>query len=577
MRTTSMIMLIILAAMFLNFVLSVIGLTQALADFVAGLSLSPMQTMLVLIAVLLVIVFSIMTAMGLAGWLGIQLTPISASAPTVIMTLAVADSVHVLVVALMRLREGAGKIEAMKESLRVNMQPVFLTTFTTAIGFLSLNFGEIPPFGDLGNITAIGVTAAFIFSVAFLPAFIAVVPLRVKVRPKSAGTSLMDRFANFAIMQRRGLLMGGVMIFIVLAAFIPRLENNEQWVDYFSTSMKFRQDSDFTQNNLTGLYSVEYSLAAQESGGISDPAYLQKLDNYAEWLRDQPEVYHVFSFTDTMRRLNKNMHADDASYYRVPDSRDLAAQYLLLYEMSLPYGLDLNDRVNVDKSSTRMTVTLNNMPTAQMLAFEDRAAQWQAENLPVHMHSLPSGPTAMFSHMAGQNVPALVGGAFLALGIITITMILALRSVKFGLLTIIPNLVPAVMTFGLWAIAVTMVDIAAATVIATTLGIVVDDSVHFMSKYMRSLRSEGGTTEGAVRYAFRTVAAALVTTSVVLSCGFAVLMLSTFRVNSVTATLIVVTLFFALLIDFLLLPALLIYLDRRRAEPAVTATPAFQR
>ncbi len=524
------------------------------------------------IAVMLVIVFSIVTAMGLAGWMGILLTPPSASTPTIIMTLAVADSMHILVVALSKMRGGSDKIAALKESLRINMQPVFLTSFTTVVGFLSLNFGELPPFHDLGNMTAIGVTAAFVYSVAFLPAFFAAVPARVRVRPASQQSALIDCFADFAIGRHRYLLGGGLAIFIGLAAFIPRLENNEQWVQYFDHSIEFRTDSEYTIENLTGLYQTEYSMSSGDTGGVADPDYLAHVDKFAVWLREQPEVFHVYSFTDTMRRLNRNMHADRPEYYRVPEERDLAAQYLLLYEMSLPYGLDLNDRVDVDKSATRLTVTIDDLTTSEMLALEQRSIDWQAQNLPAHMRATPSGPTVMFSHIAERNVNSLVGGAFVALGVITLIMILALRSWRFGVLTIIPNLVPAMMTFGLWGLSVVRVDIAAATVIATTLGIVVDDSVHFMSKYVRSLREGGGGVDEAIRYTFRNVGPALILTSLILISGFAVLALSTFRMNWTLGVLSALTIAFALLWDLLVLPGILLITQKFQNVPINSKT-----
>ena len=236
--------------------------------------------------------------------------------------------------------------------------------------------------------------------------------------------------------------------------------------------------------------------------------------------------------------------------------------------------------MNVDKSATRLSITLNDLPTRALLEFEERVASWQANNLPVHMHGVPSGTTTLFAHMAGQNVPALIGGALLALVIITLTMIFALRSLKFGLLTVIPNLVPALMTFGIWAIAVVRVDIAAATVIATTLGIVVDDSVHFMSKYLRALRekragdlphsvnsTESGSsavavadepaTHAAVRYAIRNVGPALILTSLILIAGFSMLALSAFRMNWTLGVLSAITIAIALLWDLLVLPAIL--------------------
>jgi hypothetical protein len=117
--------------------------------------------------------------------------------------------------------------------------------------------------------------------------------------------------------------------------------------------VEFRRDTDQALEHL-GMYPIEYSVPARTSGGISDPEYVANLENFAELLREQPEVVHVYSFSDIMKRLNKNPHGDDPSYYQTPNNRDEAAQYLLLYELSLPYGLDLNDRVNIDKSAIRL-------------------------------------------------------------------------------------------------------------------------------------------------------------------------------------------------------------------------------
>ena len=118
------------------------------------------------------------------------------------------------------------------------------------------------------------------------------------------------------------------------------------------------------------------------SGGVSDPAFLQSVELFSNWLRTQPEVMHVQTISDTFKRLNKNMHGDDPAYYRLPESRELAAQYLLLYELSLPYGLDLNDQIDVDKAQTRINVTLENLHTNEMLAIETRVAEWLEQNLP---------------------------------------------------------------------------------------------------------------------------------------------------------------------------------------------------
>jgi uncharacterized protein len=286
------------------------------------------------IATLLVIGLSAMTAMGLAGWLGILLTPPSVTAPTIILTLAIADSIHILVTMLQQMRRGVDKRTALVESLRVNFEPVFLTSLTTVIGFLSLNFSDAPPFRDLGNMTAMGVIAAWFYSVGFLPALMAILPVRVKQRPIGYA-SAMDRMADFVINRRRAIMVAMVVIVAGLSALIPRIELNDQFVKYFDRSIQFRQDTDFAMEHLSGIYQAQWSLPAPGPGAISDPDYLRQVEGFTEWLRSRGGVVHVQTLTDIFNRLNKNMHGDDQAFYRLPKERDLAAQYLLLFEMSL--------------------------------------------------------------------------------------------------------------------------------------------------------------------------------------------------------------------------------------------------
>jgi len=411
-------------------------------------------------ATLFVISFSIISAMGLAGLLGITMAGPVATAPTIILTLAVADSVHFLVTLKHEMRvNGREKLEAIVESLRINFQPIFLTSLTTAIGFLSMNFGEVPPFRALGNIVAMGVTVAFILSISFLPALIAILPVRSK-REKPGTVHFMDSFSEFVIAKRHGLMWGMAGVIILLMAFLPRNELNDVFVEYFDETFEFRQATDFVAENLTGLYDIHYSLRAGEPEGISKPAFLQIVSEFTDWYRQQPEVIHVSTITDTFKRLNKNMHGDDQAYYRLPEQRDLAAQYLLLYEMSLPYGLDLNNQINVDKSATRVAVTLKVLSTNELLALEERAQKWLKDNgLPSMEEVQGASPSLMFANIGYRNIRSMLLGTIIALILITLILIVALRSVKFGLISLIPNMVPAAMAFGLWGMLVGQVGL----------------------------------------------------------------------------------------------------------------------
>lgn len=510
----------------------------------------------------LVIAFSILSAMGLGGYAGMELTPTSTSAPQMILTLAIANSVHILVTMIAGMRHGESKAEALSESLRVNLQPVFLTSTTTILGFLSMNFSEVPPFKDLGNLVALGVGISFVLSVAFLPALMSLLPTHVAQRVQEKGQA-MDRVSDFAIGQRKLLLwlVGGATIGSV--AFIPANTLSDEFIKYFDKSTEFRQNTEAGTRWLASMYQLDYSIPAAGSGAISEPEYMALVDEFTQWLRQQEEVTHVNVYTDTMKRLNKNMHGDDPAYYRLPEERELAAQYLLLYEMSLPYGLDLNDQINVDKSATRVVVSAKRMPSTQYLVLDRHIQKWQSEHFPEFMRTGGTGPILMFSNISERNIESLLFGSVLALMAISFLLVLALRSVKVGLLSLIPNLIPAGIGFGLWGLLVGEVNMGLSIVVGMTLGIVVDDTVHFLSKYLRARREKGYAPDEAVRYAFGQVGKALWSTSVVLIAGFGVLMGSDFVLNSSMAILTSMIIAAALLADFLLLPALLMKLEEK--------------
>ena len=233
--------------------------------------------------------------------------------------------------------------------------------------------------------------------------------------------------------------------------------------------------------------------------------------------------------------------------------------------MSLPYGLDLNNQINVDKSATRLNVSTETISVNELLALEQRAQSWLADNAP-EIRAEGTGPSVMFSHIGRRNIESMLVGTTVALILISAILILALRSVKIGLVSLVPNLVPAAMAFGAWGILVGEVGLSLSIVTGMTLGIVVDDTVHFLSKYLRARRERGLGPQDAVRYAFRTVGTALWVTSLVLIAGFMVLSLSAFKLNAGMGLLTSITIGLALVADFLFLPPLLMKLEEKNSE-----------
>ncbi len=511
------------------------------------------------ISILIIIILSIFATLGFSGWMGIKLTPVSAGAPTIVMTIVVANAVHILVTMIHSMRIGLKKREALTESLRVNLQPICLASITTIVGFLSMHFSDVPPFHNLGNMVAMGVIVSLILSMAFLPGLLMLLPIRVKI-DQGKSNHRMTRISEFVIRKRTQLLWSFSALVIVFCSLIPLNVINDSIWEYFDTSVAFRVDTDYASEHLTGPYYLEYSLESNTKGGVSNPEFLESVDQFRSWLSEQPEVVHVNAITDIMKRLNKNLHADNPDWYRLPDTRELAAQYLLLYEMSLPYGLDLNNQINVDKSSTRVVVSLHTLSNNEMIAFHRRAEAW-LEDHANGISSTASSPQYMFSHISLRTVQQMVGGVIFALTLISLLIIITLRSFKIGLISLIPNLIPPAMAFGMWGLLIGEVGFALALGLGMTIGIIVDDTVHFLSKYLRARREKGLSSEDAVRYAFSQVGTALVITTIVLTAGFMVLTLSTFKLNFDLGLITAMTIVIALIIDFMLLPVLLLKFD----------------
>ena len=512
----------------------------------------------------IIIFFSTATGMGMAGWLGIAMTTASGIAPTIILTLAVADSVHILATVYQQMGMGVTRQKAVAESIRINLQPVFLTSITTAIGFLTMNFSDAPPFRDLGNIVAMGVMAAFLYSILFLPAMLVVLPIKStkKITDSNEFCHSCNRLADFVINNRHPVFWTMGLIMVLLISGTVRLELNDNFAKYFSKKYDIRRSTDFMQENLRGWDIIEYSLEAGEPNGINNPEYLSKVDEFAEWYRKQPKVAYVSTFTNTIKTLNKNMHNDDPGYYKIPESRNLAAQYLLLYEMSVPFGHDLNNQINVDKSATRMVVFLKENRAKEQRAMDAKARQWLRDNAPPHMFTYGSGLSIIWAHISKRNIESMLGASFGALILISALLILALKSFRIGFISLIPNLAPAFMSFGVWGMLVGQVGLALSVIVSLTMGIVVDDTIHFLSKYLRARREKKLQPTEAVRYAFNTVGTAMWVTTLALVTGFFILSFSGFTVNAQMGLLSAITISLALLLDFFFLPTLLMKVDK---------------
>jgi predicted RND superfamily exporter protein len=540
-----------------------------------------LRTVIGSLLTLLVTALSVIASMGSAGWFGLELTPMLILAPNIVMTLAVANCVHFITGVQNQRQSGADNSSSISESLRQNILPMTLTSLTTALGFISLNWIPVPPINDLGNVTAFGVIAALLLSITTLPALMTLLPVNTP-KKRTFHEKRWSHWTSWLSRRRSIALWGALSISILLSSLIPLNELNDRFTEYFSESTEFRQDTDYIAKRLTSPYQIEYTLKSDQNNGVMNPEYMNTIDQFSRWFLSQPDVVQVSNVSETIKRINMNLHGDDSSHYRIPDNSALISQCLLLLEMSLPPGLDLNNQINVDKSATRFVVTLKgDISTRSLRVLSESGTQWLREHSHPHMVTAGSGPSVMFSYISDMALTNMLTGTSLALILVSLVLALALKDFKVGMVCFIPNLIPMAIGFGVWGLLSGKIGIGLAPVMGMTLGIVVDDTIHFLTKYLRAKRSGVPSVEESIRVTFDNVGSAMLITTLTLVAGFSILALSTFRLNADMAALTAITIAVALIADFVLLPALLLHVDRSpKEQPAsfqITLTDRFRR
>ena len=509
--------------------------------------------------IVIMIVGVMASSFGFSGWIGLKFYAESGAAPFVLMAIAVAHSVHLIQGMTGGRLLGMERAAAIAYSLQANARPIFLTSITTAIGFLSLNFSEMPPFRVMGNIVAFGAMLSFVYSVTLLPALLSVMPMRAPSKQVLGGL-FFDRLGTLVVSRSTLLLWAFAILSLVSTVGISRIELNDNNVKLLNESYELRRSADFINDNFSGLDYFEYSLNSGREGGITDIEYLHEVDSFANWLREQPEVSHVTSIADVMKRLNQSLHSDAVASYTLPDNSELAAQYLFLYELSLPAGLDLNNLVTFDRSATRATVVVRQMSVKEQIELDNRAVAWLQRNAP-QMETGATGVVMVSAYSVMRNIEKMLIGTFMAMSIVSLLLIFVFRSLRLGLLSLVPNFLPAIMAMGAWGYAVGTVSIAASLVTAIAFGIVVDDTIHLLSKYQKS-RAEGKSPSEAIAPTFRLVGRPLLTTTLIFALGFLIFGVSGLSTNQTLGLLVGLMVIIAVVADFLLFPPLLMAFDK---------------
>ena len=496
---------------------------------------------------------------GTWGWTGIAFNQISSLAPLVVFVIAIADGIHIVSVYSQGLNAGKSKIEAMRESLTINIQPVTLATITTAMGFLSLNYCSSPGIYGFGNIIAIGVCWAYLVTLALLPTLILWLPASKAAKP--LGVHGFIAVVSDLVAKRGGLLLSiGSIIIVATLAMLPLNKVDFDRYTFIDKESDFHYVITALREKIGNDQSLVYSIDSAEYYGITEPAFLKQVDVFSKWLEEQPEASFVTSYTDYLRSRNLSEHDDDDKWDRLPLDKLQVIDYLVGYQLVQEIEPNLEPIFNSDYSAIRLSVGTSNLSNLELLNFNDRIDEWIATNIDPAYRVLHGDNSILYARLDRSITVELMQGFTLSFVLITLTLLVGLKSVRYGLLSIMPNIFPATIVFGFWGLFIGQVSPYVLMLFSISIGLVVDDSVHILSKYI-SAKREGKTSEAAVSYSLDKAGSAITITTLSLAVGTFILVFSnTFYFQNV-ALLLTPIIVAALLLDLLFLPPLLTRLD----------------
>ena len=519
-------------------------------------SITATFSLLVLLAV------TTLATVGAAGWLGMTLNGVTSAVPTVLLGLAVATCVHIILAWQDALRRSPDRFAALSYALTVNAKPVTLAIATTIASFLCLNFSNSPPFQEFGNLVAFGLFLTYILSFTLLPALLLLIPQSRALSRQWLETAMAQ--LGTTVLKFGPLMIGVFLLITALAVYgIDRIKFDDTFAHYFDQRFEFRRATDIYEKKLSGITVIDFSAPAENGGKIEDRNSLKQIKTFAKWLEQQPKVATVTSIYDIVKEIGKNLPG-------VLDKDDLPANDVIAKNLIDAY-LDSDDKdlpvALFDRTQryARISVTLSQISSAQLIDFANEAnakakALW-GRNAPI-----ASGVPILAAHLSSRNTQAMLVGTLIALTTISAILMFTLGGIKRGFVSLVPNLIPLVLAYGFWGLVFEEVSFAATVVVAMTFGIVVDDTVHIMSRYQYLRETYKIDPQSAVIESFRTVGVAVLITSLAIASGFAVLAFSGFLVNQHLGLLTVITLAAALITDLLFLPPLLVLADRFRPK-----------
>ncbi|WP_049721453.1 efflux RND transporter permease subunit [Gilvimarinus polysaccharolyticus] len=492
----------------------------------------------------------------------------SALVPALII-IGIGISVHVIVEFYHARARGQTPQQAARDAIIHLWSPAFYTALTTAAGFLALGITELLPVKQFAWLGAIGAMMLFFIAITVLPALLSFISAFTPRTQRSVTTGVIARITqalpSFTYRRRRELLLIGGVLLVVSVMLIPKLSVDSNFITYFKQDNPTRQALEYFDNTYRGVQNIDLMIDSGAEGGIHEPDFLQRVDELQQWLEAQPETGPINSLVDFHKQINRALHYDDNAWYVLPGSRQMAAQFLLLFDNTGPKE-DLEDAKDFYERYLRLAVPATNLPASDTRALLDRIETQLAQQF-ADLSVQASGSLVMYNAQDTYINQGMSRSFMIALAVIGLSFVALFRSVKYGLIALVPSIVPILMTGALLVVLGIPLNLGTMIVGAMTMGIAVDDAIHVMTRYLKAKRA-GASTHESITQAMNESGRAVIFTSIVLVSGFSVMLLGSFIPYIYTGLFAATIMALALLGDLLFLPALLHCIDGRHERAA---------
>ena len=512
---------------------------------------------------LLIVAFAVLSTIGLMALFDVPLTLPTNILPSFILAVGVGAAVHILSIFYLNLEKSGNREEAICYALGHSGLAVLITSLTTAAGLASFATAEVAPIAHLGIFASMGVMSAFIYTIILLPAFLAIIPIKPKgLYKKNANPKRMDQFlgsiARFSTGHAKGITITGLVIIVVSLAGASRLSFTHDPMVWFPWTFPIRGATEKVDQEMRGTVTLEVLVDTGRENGLYEVDVLNRMERLAREIekleRGKMFVGKTVSLGDMLKEIHKALNENRLEFYVIPQDQKLIPQELLLFENS--GSDDLEDVVDSQFKLARFTIkvpwgdAVGYMPF--LIDIENRfekAFRGKAEITATGIISLLVRTLYAAIHSAAKSY-------LLAFVVITLMMILLIGSFRLGLISMIPNLLPVVLTLGIIGWFGLLFDMFTMLIGSIAIGLAVDDTVHFMHNFRR-YHYESGDVEASVDRTLRTAGRAMLVTSIVLSIGFFIFTFASMRNFFYFGLFTGITIITALLADFFLAPALM--------------------